>query len=272
MKPRIFIGSSGSAKKTAAAIHACLEEVAECTVWAEGAFGLSGTTIDELMKNLRDSDFGIFVFAPDDVASIKGDLLNVVRDNVLYEAGPFGGYSSPKRCFILAPRTVKIHIPSDLLGMTLGHYEDDRGDGNYRAAVNTFCSDVEQQIKSQGLFDGHPHERLRELSTRFECCHWIKDEKERVARKNEIAAQIDSFCRTHPVNKHRLLAQNGDGRYIALLIAIRRRPEERDSSLILQMHREHLPPGFAYYHLMDAVEALKANKCCTQQELTALSS
>jgi predicted nucleotide-binding protein len=66
MWPRIFIGSSKAASNYAGARHDGLVENAECTVWTEGAFDLSQSTIEGLMKNLRDSDFGIFVFAPDD--------------------------------------------------------------------------------------------------------------------------------------------------------------------------------------------------------------
>ena len=84
MKPRIFIGSSREAQKIANAIHSRLQRVAECTVWTNGAFGLSQAMMAELMRNLRDSDFGIFVFAPYDVATIRHDLLNIPRDNVAY--------------------------------------------------------------------------------------------------------------------------------------------------------------------------------------------
>lgn len=98
MKPRIFIGSSGDAKDYAAAIHASLMRVAECTVWTEGAFGLSRSTLDGLQRHLHNSDFGIFVFALDDTATIKGDFLKVTRDNVVYEAGLFGGYSRRACC------------------------------------------------------------------------------------------------------------------------------------------------------------------------------
>jgi predicted nucleotide-binding protein len=149
MKPRIFIGSSASARGYASAIHARLAEVAECTVWTDGAFALSSSTMDGLLRNLRNSDFGIFVFAPDDTAKIKGQLLNVPRDNVVYEAGLFSGYLRPERCFIVVPETVEVHVPTDLLGMTLGFYEDNRTDGNDEAAVATFCLRVKKQISSQ---------------------------------------------------------------------------------------------------------------------------
>jgi len=88
--------------------------VAECTVWTEGAFDISASTLAGLIKNLRDSDFGIFVFAPDDDATVKGELLKVPRDNVVYEAGLFSGYLCPERCFIVVPETVRVHVPTDL--------------------------------------------------------------------------------------------------------------------------------------------------------------
>jgi predicted nucleotide-binding protein len=96
MKPRIFIGSSGKAKKYAEAIHDSLTDLAECIVWTEGAFGLSASTLDNLLKNLRDSDFGAFIFAADDRLSTNGDLLNVPRDNVVFEAGLFCGHLCPR--------------------------------------------------------------------------------------------------------------------------------------------------------------------------------
>jgi len=154
----------------------------------------------------------------------------------------------------------------------MGHYEDDRTDGNNVSAVANFCLEVEKQIKDQGLFEGHAGERLRELSVKFECCEWIADDKVRVDQKGRVAAEISSFCATHPVNKHRLLAQHRTGHYIALLSAIRSRPELGDCDLILQIKRNHLPSGFAYYRLLDAVEAIKVKGCCGVQQQSALSA
>jgi hypothetical protein len=60
--------------------------------------------------------------------------------------------------------------------------------------------------------------------------------------------------------------------YIALLSAIRLRPEAEDADLILQIRPKQLPHGFAYYRLMDAVEALKTSSCCTTAQVSALSA
>jgi hypothetical protein len=278
MKPRIFIGSSGKAKKYAEAIHANLTDVAECTVWTQGAFGLSASTLSNLSKNLHDSDFGAFVFAADDQLSTHGDLLNVPRDNVVFEAGLFCGYLSPERCFIAIPQSITIHVPTDLLGFTVGHYEDQRTDANYSAAVGPFAHKVREAIEVRGLFRGRPADKLRELITQFECCNWIKEDPSlpdpwapRVARKKNVWSQIDSFCSTNPVNKHRLLSQNTAGHYIALLAAICNHPEGGDCDLIRQMNVAYLPLGFAQDKLMDAVESLKARNTCESAQLAALS-
>jgi hypothetical protein len=271
VKPKIFIGSSGEARDFALAIHAELQHVAECTAWTEGAFGLSENSVESLMRNLRESDFGIFVFAADDVATLRGDLLNVPRDNVVFEAGLFSGYLGPKRCFFVIPQSTPIHIPSDLLGLTLGQYEDNRSDGNTRAAVATFCDAVRKRVALDGVFEGAPHERLRELCMKFECCDWITDTDQRVERKKAVSSEIDTFCSAQPVNKHRLLMRHHIGYYIALLSAIRLRPDERDWQLITQMKQERIPSGFAYYRLLDAAEALKTGGC-KRQHLSLLQA
>jgi len=277
VKPRVFIGSSTAAANYAGAIHDALADSAGCTTWTEGAFGLSKSTIDNLMKNLRDSDFGIFVFAADDTAIIKGDLLNVPRDNVVYEGGMFSGYLSPERCFIAVPKSVPVRVPTDLLGMTLAFYEDDRSDKNYVSAVSTFCRQVKTEIGRQGLFTGQPRELLRELCVKFQCCDWIPvgpppDEwKPRVTRKRQVAAEIDAFCKVNTVNKARLLHQHQTGYYIAMLSAIKQHPEPGDEKLIVQVRPANLPSGFAYDRLMDAAEALKASGFCDAAKLSALS-
>jgi hypothetical protein len=271
VKPRIFIGSSGSSRNFAEAIHARLEDVAECTVWTAGAFALSKSTRAGLLDNLHDSDFGIFVFAADDDAIIKGKLLKVPRDNVVYEAGLFSGYLCPERCFIAVPKSVEVHVPTDLAGMTRGFYDDTRTDGNDDSAVLTFSNQVKKQVQLAGLFKGASSEELRELVVRFECCQsWIEDEKKRVATKKDISAKIENFCKYHQLNKHRLLAQRRTGYYLALVASIRSKPEGRDWELILKIDPRHFPPGFAYFKLVEAIEALKTNGKVTAAQLKQL--
>ncbi len=221
------------------------------------------------MRNLRDSDFGIFVFAPDDVVSIRGDFLKVPRDNVVYEAGLFSGFLGPERCFIAVPQTVTVHVPTDLLGMTHGSYEDNRSDGNEEAAVNSFCFKVQKQISTLGLFDGNDTDRLRELTVKFETLEYVGDPDNRVKHKRNVAAEIKNFCAAHSFNKHRLLAQHR-GDYVPLFAAIIVRPEEGDCELVLQIATRYMTAGFAHYWLLDAVEAIKTKGCCNVQQIAAV--
>lgn len=228
--------------------------------------------LESLVRNLVESDFGVFIFGADDATTKRDSFLKSPRDNVVYEAGLFSGYLGPKRCFIAVPQQTKVHVPSDLSGMKLGFYEDDRADGNDRAAVNAFCAEMRKQIDEQGLFKGRPRDRLRDLATQFECCDWIADEGARVQKKRTIAAEIEQFCRENPANKRRLLAQKRVGYNIALFSTIRFRPEKRDCELIKAIQTNTLPPGFAYYKLMDAVEAIKSGAGATQEQLSELQA
>jgi predicted nucleotide-binding protein len=119
MKPKVFIGSSLEAKPVADAIDANLQHEAFPKVWTSGVFGLSESTLSSLMREVRESDFAIFVFGTDDISVIRGELLTVPRDNVVYELGLFSGALEPARCFFLAPSDVEIHLPSDLAGSSM---------------------------------------------------------------------------------------------------------------------------------------------------------
>ena len=126
------------------------------------------------------------------------------------------------------------------------------------------------ESKNKALFQGTPRDRLRDLVVQFESCSWITDEPARVQKKREIAAHIEDFSRTNPLNKQRLLARNHPGYVIALVSAIRFRPEPRDWELIKNIKLTALPPGFAYYKLMDAVEVLKETHNITAHQIQDL--
>jgi predicted nucleotide-binding protein len=83
MKPKLFIGSSTEGRHVADAIHIELQSEAECTVWTQDVFRLSENNVQNLMKQVHTSEFGVFVFSPDDAVSIRGRLFSVPRDNRL---------------------------------------------------------------------------------------------------------------------------------------------------------------------------------------------
>jgi hypothetical protein len=71
-------------------------------------------------------------------------------------------------------------------------------------------------------------------------------------------------------DKHRLVVQERTGYYLALLATIRFRPEDTDWELILKMKPHKLPPGFTYFKLIEAVEALKADGKATASQFQQL--
>lgn len=146
-KPRIFIGSSAESLDIADAINLNLDHQAEVTIWRNGTFDLSSNTIDSLTQKAKSVDFSLFIFSPDDIAIIKDQRKAIVRDNVLFELGLFIGAIGKERCFILKPRGIDLHFPTDLLGVTPADYEPNRSDNDLASAVNHACVLMKQKME-----------------------------------------------------------------------------------------------------------------------------
>jgi len=125
-KPRIFLGSSGKQEKLLQALTRGLEEVARVEPWTT-SFHPGTTTLERLLELTREVDFAAFVFAQDDwttstaaASPAPGAGQASPRDNVVFEAGLFGGVLGMRRTFILHANGAK--LPSDLLGLTCVRY------------------------------------------------------------------------------------------------------------------------------------------------------
>jgi predicted nucleotide-binding protein len=147
MKPTIFVGSSVEGLAVAYAVQQNLEFAADVTVWPQGIFELSNTTLGSLLGTLDRADFGIFVFSPDDIGTIRNAISPIVRDNVLFELGLFVGRLGPHRSFILMPRDESMHMPSDLIGIIPAQYNARRPDGNLRAALGPACAEISNLLR-----------------------------------------------------------------------------------------------------------------------------
>jgi predicted nucleotide-binding protein len=147
-RPKVFIASAGESLDVAYAIQANLERDADCTVWTQGVMRLSRTTIQNLRELLVDSEFGIFVFTPDDVLTSRGKKHAVARDNVILELGIFAGRLGIESTFIVTPRGLDVRLPSDLLGLSVGDYTADRGDENLEAALGPVCAAIRKELKA----------------------------------------------------------------------------------------------------------------------------
>src|SRR5262245_29234831 len=125
-KPRIFLGSSGKQEKLLQALTRGLEDVAHVEPWTT-SFNPGTTTLERLVKLAHEVDFAGFAFARDDWTSASqpapphtGSGQASPRDNVVFEAGLFGGVLGMRRTFILHASGSK--LPSDLLGLTSIRY------------------------------------------------------------------------------------------------------------------------------------------------------
>jgi hypothetical protein len=126
-KPRIFLGSSGQQEKLVQALTRGLQDVADVDPWTS-VFNPGVSTLDRLVELTHEVDFAAFVFAQDDWTT-KGGLPDAApgeaapRDNVVFEAGLFGGALGMRRTFILHANGAK--LPTDLLGLTSVRYDPD---------------------------------------------------------------------------------------------------------------------------------------------------
>jgi hypothetical protein len=125
-KPIIFLGSSGKQTKLLDGLTRGLEAVAHVEPWTT-SFNPGTTTLERLLELCHEVDFAAFVFAQDDWTSVDPQASMAEsgqaspRDNVVFEAGLFGGVLGMRRTFILHAKGAK--LPSDLLGLTCVRYE-----------------------------------------------------------------------------------------------------------------------------------------------------
>ncbi len=152
VKPKVFVASSVEGLGVAYPIQTNLQHDADITIWSQGVFSLSSTSLDSLINALNGSDFGIFVFSPDDVTKMRGSEKDTVRDNVLFELGLFIGRLGKMRCFIVMPDNINIHIPSDLTGVSPATYSGTRDFSEIAASLGPACHDIREAMKKTGLF------------------------------------------------------------------------------------------------------------------------
>jgi predicted nucleotide-binding protein len=146
-KLRMFVGSSVENLKIAYAIQENTEHEFETTVWTQGIFRPSRSSLEGLIEALDRFDAAVFVFSPDDVAQARGTTAQVVRDNVVFELGLFIGRLSRDRTFVVVPRGIDDFVlPTDLLGLLPVSYDAAREDKNWTAALGPACNQIRQAL------------------------------------------------------------------------------------------------------------------------------
>src|SRR4029450_2624607 len=149
-KPRIFLGSSGKQQKLLQALTRGLEDVAHVEPWTT-SFNPGTTTLERLLELAREVDFAAFVFARDDwtansppASDPSGTGQASPRDNVVFEAGLFGGALGMRRTFILHASGSK--LPSDLLGLTCVRY----GEATTPSEMKVVNQKLRKAIENEG--------------------------------------------------------------------------------------------------------------------------
>ena len=153
-KPRIFLGSSGMQKKLLQALTRGLEDVAHVDPWTT-SFNPGTTTLARLFELAHEVDFAAFVFARDDWTTINPPAPPAPesgqaspRDNVVFEAGLFGGVLGMRRTFILHASGSK--LPSDLLGFTCVRY----GETTTPSEMKVVNQQLRKAIENEGRVAG----------------------------------------------------------------------------------------------------------------------
>jgi len=149
-KPRIFLGSSGKQEKLLQALARGLEDIAHVDPWTT-SFNPGTTTLERLVELAHEVDFAAFVFARDDWTTLSPPAAAAPesgqaspRDNVVYEAGLFGGVIGMRRTFILHASGAK--LPSDLLGLTCVRY----GEATTASEIKAVVQKLRKAIENQG--------------------------------------------------------------------------------------------------------------------------
>jgi Predicted nucleotide-binding protein containing TIR-like domain len=149
-KPRIFLGSSGKQEKLLQALTRGLEAVAHVDPWTT-SFHPGTTTLDRLLELAHEVDFAAFVFAQDDWTTTSpppsratGSGQASPRDNVVFEAGLFGGALGMRRTFIIHASGSK--LPSDLLGLTCVRY----GEATTASEMRVVNQKLRNAIENEG--------------------------------------------------------------------------------------------------------------------------
>src|SRR6187401_1742041 len=148
-KPRIFLGSSGKQEKLLEALTRGLEDIARVDPWTT-SFNPGTTTLERLVELAHEVDFAAFAFARDDWTAVGAPANSSPdagqaspRDNVVFEAGLFGGVLGMRRTFILHANGAK--LPTDLLGLTCVRYE-----GTSPAEVRVVNQKLRKAIENEG--------------------------------------------------------------------------------------------------------------------------
>jgi hypothetical protein len=155
----IFVGSSSEGERHARLVVKALMDDTDLRRlklhpwWRDSVFRPGDTFIETIEREADEATAAIFVFSPDDEATVRDTPQKVPRDNVVFEYGVFLNSVGRRRVAIVRIDDAK--LPSDLLNVKTVDLRGHDDDG-------TFCDDARAKLEgwartlSQGAQRPHP--------------------------------------------------------------------------------------------------------------------
>jgi ABC-type sugar transport system substrate-binding protein len=158
-KLSVFIGSSTEGRKIVDAIARWLTDNSdgdlEVKKWTDkGVFALNEAYLESLTKAARRFDFAILVATADDPARVRDQRVVQARDNVIFELGLFMGRLGRARTFLVCSDKRTLRLPSDLSGVSVLRFDQQKVDAGNRSALKSVCEKLLDAIRDCTDQDG----------------------------------------------------------------------------------------------------------------------
>jgi len=147
MRYRIFVGSSSEELVIARAVQQNLARYGHIVkVWEQGIFSVGRSAFESLLEALDKFDAAVFIFAPNDLVTMRGTSFDAVRDNVVFELGLFAGRFGRDRTAWISPEgQTQLRVASDLVGLLPATYTPPN-DGDWTSALAIACDRIQQML------------------------------------------------------------------------------------------------------------------------------
>ena len=152
---RIFVGGPSEEMRAAEAIRDNLAQRGHSVkLWNKGVFPVGKSAFESLLDALDEVDAAVFVFAPNDLVTFRGQEFDAVRDNVVFELGLFTGRLGRDCAFWVVPKgQTKLRIASDLLGVLPAEYQEPHDD-DWLSALRPACDQIHAALEESARTRG----------------------------------------------------------------------------------------------------------------------
>jgi CRP/FNR family cyclic AMP-dependent transcriptional regulator len=149
-RPVLFLVSSTESLAVAQGIQAGLaHDDMLIRVWTDGVFLPSHYAMEDLLQQVRTSDFAAVVLGPDDKVISRHKAAVAPRDNLIGELFLFMGALGRERTLMVQPRGISLKLPTDLLGLNPITYQPG-GRADLPALLGPVCTAIRSVVHRLG--------------------------------------------------------------------------------------------------------------------------